>query len=68
MKPRARLARPTLLGSAALFAGLLAAPLMAQLRGSQLVAQARIYALLTPEQRQKTDQMREKGGARRQQQ
>ena len=43
-----------------------AAPLMAQLRGSQLVAQARIYALLTPEQRQKTDQMREKGGDRRQ--
>lgn len=41
-----------------------AAPVMAQLHGSRLVAQAKIYALLTPEQRQKMDQMRERGRGR----
>jgi Spy/CpxP family protein refolding chaperone len=41
-----------------------AAPLMAQLHGSRLVAQAKIYALLTPEQRQKMDRMRERGRGR----
>lgn len=41
-----------------------AAPLMAQLHGSRLVAQAKIYALLTPEQRQKMEQMQERGRGR----
>lgn len=41
-----------------------AAPLMAQLHGSRLVAQSKIYALLTPEQRQRLEQMQERGRGR----
>lgn len=41
-----------------------AAPLMAQLRGSRVVAQAKIYALLTPEQREKMEQLTERGRGR----
>lgn len=41
-----------------------AAPLMAQLHGSRLVAQSKIYAVLTPEQRQRLERMQERGRGR----
>jgi Spy/CpxP family protein refolding chaperone len=41
-----------------------AAPLMAQLHANQLVAHAKIYQVLTPEQREKLDKFRAEAGAR----
>ena len=41
-----------------------AAPLMAKMHASRLVAQSKIYAVLTPEQRQKAEEMRGQFGQR----
>ncbi|MCC6585279.1 MAG: Spy/CpxP family protein refolding chaperone [Bryobacterales bacterium] len=41
-----------------------AAPLIAKMHASRLVAKSKIYAVLTPEQRQKADEMRSQFGQR----
>lgn len=41
-----------------------AAPIMAQLHANRLATRAKIYALLTPEQKQKADQLRERARPR----